>query len=231
MEYTHNSPETSGQTRSPEGDVDVFEAIWTTRAMRRLDPDRDVPDEALWQILEASSKGPSGRNRQQLRWIVVRDQAMKDRLGALYRSVWESYQAEVPAGAYDDPQVRRNMSSAEHLAHHLHEAPVILIACAERRGSVEAAVYPGVQNLMLAARALGLGTTLTTLYRARETELKELLDIPDDVETFALVPVGYPLGRWGEGQRRPVEESVHWDRWGQHRDRTHPPTQEQGGPS
>lgn len=199
--------------------MDVFEAIWTTRAMRRLGPDRDVPEADLWKVLEASTKGPSGRNRQQLRWVVVRDHETKRRVADLYREVWERYASEVPPDAYEDEQLRRNMRSAEHLAHHLHEAPVILVACARRRGSVEAAVYPSVQNLMLAARALGLGTTLTTMHRGREAELKAMLEIPDDVETFALVPMGYPLGRWGEARRRPVEESVHWERWGRQRER------------
>lgn len=200
--------------------MDVFEAIRTTRAMRRLDPDREVPDDDLWQILEASTKGPSGRNRQLLRWVVVRDSERKARLGELYREVWDSYQAEVPESAYADEQVRRNMASARHLAEHLGEAPVILLACARRRGtSAEAAIYPNVQNLMLAARALGLGTTLTTMHRGREREVKELLGIPDEIETFALVPVGYPLGRWGEAPRRPVDEVVFWDEWGATRER------------
>lgn len=197
--------------------MDVFEAIRTTRAMRRLDASRDVADEDLWKILEASTKGPSGRNRQQLRWVVVRDPERKARIAELYREVWDAYQASVPPVALEDDQVRRNMASSRYLAEHLHEAPAILIACAERRGNVEGAVYPGIQNLMLAARALGLGTSLTTMHRAREAQVKELLDIPEDVETFALVPVGHPLGRWGEAQRRPVEEVVSWDRWGAHR--------------
>ncbi|HVM39339.1 MAG TPA: nitroreductase family protein [Acidimicrobiia bacterium] len=194
--------------------MDVFEAIRTTRAMRRLDPTRDVSDDDLWTILEAANKGPSGSNRQQLRWVVVRDPERKRRLGELYREVWETYQSAVPGGAYEDPQVTRNMASAEHLAHHLHEAPVILVACARGRRNVEAGVYPGIQNLMLAARALGLGTTLTTMHRGREQEVKALLGIPDDVDTFAMIPVGYPLGRWGEAPRRPVEESVSWEQWG-----------------
>ncbi len=199
--------------------MDVLEAIRTTRAMRRLDPDRDVPDDVLWTILEASTKGPSGGNRQQLRWVVVRDPARKRRLGELYREVWDEYEAERPPSASEDEQVRRNLRSAEHLAHHLAEVPVLLLACARRRGSVEAAVYPGVQNLMLAARAHGLGTTLTSFHRRREPEVRAALSIPEDVETFALVPLGYPLGRWGEAKRRPVSEVVYWDEWGATRER------------
>lgn len=197
--------------------MDVFEAIRTTRAMRRLDPDRDVPEEHLWKVLEASTKGPSGGNRQQLRWVVVRDPAKKARLGDLYRSVWEGYEDALDPERLQDETVRRNMASARHLALHLEDAPVLLLACARRRGDVEAAVYPGVWNLCLAARALGLGTTLTTMVRAHADEVRGILDVPDDVELFALVPIGYPLGRWGEARRRPAEEVVHWDGWGQQR--------------
>lgn len=199
--------------------MDVFEAIFTTRAMRRLDPARDVSDEDLWRVLEASTKGPSGGNRQQLRWVVVRDPDRKARLGEIYRSVWEGYQDRLDDARLEDENVRRNMASARHLAEHVEEAPALLLACARRRGDVEAAVYPGVWNLCLAARALGLGTTLTTMLKARPDEVRRVLDLPDDVEIFALVPIGHPLGRWGEAHRRPVEDVVHWDGWGRHRQR------------
>ncbi len=82
-----------------------------------------------------------------------------------------------------------------------------------------ASIYPAVQNLMVAARALGLGTTITTLHREHEAEVKELLGIPDDVETMALIPVGRPRGRFGPGLRRPVEQVTYWDRWGEGRGR------------
>jgi nitroreductase len=74
-------------------------------------------------------------------------------------------------------------------------------------------VYPGVQNLFLAARALGLGTTLTTVHKLQEDAVREVLDIPADVQTWAMIPVGYPTGRWGEGKRRPVEETTYWNAW------------------
>jgi nitroreductase len=95
------------------------------------------------------------------------------------------------------------------------ETPVLVIPCARgERGRVESSVFPGVQNLMLAARGLGLGTTLTTIHRLHEDEVKELLGIPADVHTFAIIPVGYPLGRWGEAPRRPVDQVTYRDRWG-----------------
>lgn len=199
--------------------MDVFEVMRTTRAMRRLDPNRGVEDADLWAVLEAASKGPSGSNRQQQRWIVVRDPALKAALGVLYREVWDRYQGDLSDERRADPAVRANMASAAHLAEHFGEAPAILVACARRRGDVEAAVYPGVQNLLLAARALGLGATLTTMHKAKSAEVRALLGIPDDVEIFAVIPIGYPLGRFGEARRRPVDEIVHWDRWGALRER------------
>jgi nitroreductase len=118
-----------------------------------------------------------------------------------------------------DPAVSRMLSSALHLADHLGEAPVLLIPCAPAgRVRVEASIYPAVQNLMLAARALGLGTTLTQVHREDEGELKAVLGIPDAVQTFAIIPLGYPTGRWGEAQRKPLEDVVFWDRWGASRD-------------
>lgn len=197
--------------------MDVFEAIFTTRAMRRLDPERTVGEADLWRVLEASGKGPSGGNRQPLRWVVVQDAEQKARLGEIYRQAFRDYEAGIPGDAEADEQVRRNMDSARHLADHLEQAPVILLACARRVGYTEAAVFPCVWNLCLAARALGLGTTLTTMHRLREDDVREALGIPDEVEVFALIPLGYPRGRWGEAPRRPVEETVYWDAWGEQR--------------
>ena len=106
------------------------------------------------------------------------------------------------------------MGSANYLGDHMGDAPVIVIPCAG--GSPEfaaASVYGAVQNLFLAARALGLGTTLTTIHRFRENEVKEVLGIPEDVATWAMTPVGYPLGRWAEAKRRPVRDVTYWDTW------------------
>lgn len=202
--------------------MDVFEAIWTTRAMRRLDPGREVADAHLRLMLEAASKAPSGGNSQVVEWIVVRDPELKRRLGAVYRAA-----ADVSLRAYEDrartdPEVARMLRSARHLAEHMGEAPVLLLPCAPAgRIRVEGAVYPAIQNLMLAARALGLGTTLTSMHRDREAEVKEVLGIPEEIQTFAIIPVGYPLGRWAEARRRPVGETTHWDGWGNRR-RGHP---------
>ena len=189
--------------------MDVFEAIRTTRAMRRLDPRRDVSEADLKTILEAATKGPSGGNRQPLRWLVVRDPEARRRVAEVYRTEAYRFLEQFPERTPD-------VASYYHLADHLGEAPLLVIPCAAGDPArLPASVYPSVQNLLLAARALGLGTALTTIHRGDEAAVKAILGIPEDVHTFAIIPVGYPLGRWGEAPRRPLAEVAYRDRWGE----------------
>ena len=184
--------------------------------MRRFDPAREVSEEDMRTLVEAASKAGTGGNRQTTRWLVVRDPELKERIAEYYRDGARDSLAHHIETAKTDPSVARLLRSAWHLANHLGEAPALVLACApDDRGHAGASVFPGVQNLMLAARALGLGTTLTTIHRFHEAEIKVLLGIPPDVKIFALIPVGYPLGRWGEGPRRPPEEIAYRDRWGE----------------
>src|SRR5215475_12948099 len=198
--------------------MDVLEAIRTTRSMRRLDPARDVSDEDLVTIIDAATRAPTGGNSQPVRWLVVRDPELKRRLGEVYRT-----QARLRLVAYEEeaktnPDVARMLRSARHLGEHMGEAPALLVPCARtERARAGSSVFPAVQNLMLAARALGLGTTLTTIHIGDEGSVREILGIPEDVQTFAIIPVGYPLGRWGEARRRPVSEVSYWDGWRQTR--------------
>lgn len=195
--------------------MDVFEAIWTTRAMRHLDADRAVPEECIIKILEAACKAPSGGNSQPVEWVVIRDAGLKRRLGEIYREAAHRILPAYEERARTDPDVARMLRSSLYLADHMGDAPVLLIPCAPAgRVRVEGAVYPAIQNLMLAARALGLGTTLTSMHRDNERSVKDLLGIPDEIQTFAMIPLGYPLGRWAEAKRRPVSETTHWDGWG-----------------
>jgi nitroreductase len=199
--------------------MDVFEAMRTTRAMRRLDSNKPVSDQDIWTILDAAGKAATGGNRQPVRWIVVKDADKRRRLGDIYRETWaevgKMYRASTSP---DDTQTARILNSADHLGEHMGEAPVIIIPAGQ--GADAASVFPGVQNLFLAARALGLGTTLTTIHKLRENEVRDILGIPEDVETFAMIPVGYPLGRWGEPKRRPIEEITYWDSWRAPRERS-----------
>lgn len=194
--------------------MDVFEAIRTTRAMRRLDPDRPVAASDVWTIVEAATKAATGGNAQPVRWVVVTDADKRRQLGDIYRDCWAQvgarYRERTPA---EDTTTQRILTSAEHLGEHLGDAPVIVLPCTRAGAGDPASVFPGAQNLFLAARALGLGTTLTTVHRLREADVRAVLDIPEDVTTWAMIPVGHPLGRWGEAKRRPVEEVTYWDAW------------------
>lgn len=198
--------------------MDLFEAMRTTRAMRRLDNDRPVSDADIWTIVEMATKAATGGNAQPVRWIVVTDADKRRQLGEIYGECW----AEVGAMYRqrtdpDDTRTGRMLNSADHLGQHMGEAPVIIIPAS--KGGDPASVYPGVQNLFLAARSLGLGTTLTTVHKLREDAVRTVLDIPADVETWAMIPVGYPTGRWGEPPRRPVEATTYWNGWRTTRER------------
>jgi len=198
--------------------VGVFEVINTTRAMRRLKPD-PVPDELIWKVLDAAIRAPSGGNRQPWGFLVVRDPEKKKRIAAWYLEAWNATYGKMKDIVTADPGGARMFGSADYLANHLAEVPVFIIA-AVRAGAVGTSpagsyIYPAVQNLMLAARAFGLGTTLTTLHRAHEDDVKQLLGIPDEIETMALIPIGWPKGKFAMGARRPVEEITYWEKWGE----------------
>ncbi|HVV35346.1 MAG TPA: nitroreductase family protein [Acidimicrobiales bacterium] len=191
--------------------MDIWEAMYTTRAMRRLDS-RPVPEADLWKICEAATKGPSGSNAQPVRWIVVTDADKRAQLGAIYKKCWEPV-SKMYGGNIDarDTQQARVFDSANYLGDHMGDAPAIIIP-ASKNGD-PGSVYGALQNLFLAARALGLGTTLTTVHQFAEDEVRAVLGIPSDVKTWAMVPVGYPLGKWGEAKRRPVEDVTYWNGW------------------
>lgn len=210
-------------------DLPLLEALHSTPSRRYLSTD-PVPDEIVWALLDAAVRGPSGGNSQGWGWVVVTDPDVKKRVAGWYRDNWNraygSRREEILSQPAGSPGLSRNgFLGAEHLAEHLEDAPVWIFPVL--RGAADAAdpmtgasVYGAVQNLCLAARAHGLGTSLTTLYRGHEDELRELLGLPDDALTMALVPIGWPTrGRWAQPRRRPVEEVVHWDRWGATRTR------------
>jgi nitroreductase len=191
--------------------VDVFEAIRTTRAMRRLDPHKSVADADILRLVDAAMRGPNGGNTQPVRCVVVTDPDLKLRLGEIYRDCWKHFRSSYVNETGLSEQAEKVVRSGDHLGEHMGESPVIIVVCA--RDAHPASVYPGIQNLLLAGRALGLGTTLTTVHTHREEDVRRLLGIPGDVKTYALIPVGYPTGRWGEAPRRPVHEVTYWNGW------------------
>ena len=192
--------------------MDIWEAIRTTRAMRRLDSSRPVSEDDLWTIVEAATKGPTGSNAQPVRWLVVTDAGKRAALGEIYRRCWapvsEMYGNNIDQG---DDQMKRVFGSANYFGEHMGDAPALIIPCS--KGGDPGSVFGAIQNLCLAARALGLGTTLTTVHQFAEDEVRAVLDIPSDVKTWAMIPVGYPTGKWGEAKRRPVDEVTYWDSW------------------
>ena len=196
--------------------MEFFDVIRTQRAMRRLKPD-PVSDDDLWTILDAAIHAPSGGNAQGWNFIVIRDQEKKKKIGAWYLEGWNRAYGPRRDAMLADEKMARLFRSADYLANHMAEVPVLILAT-QPGGfpdlSSGASIYPAVQNLMLAARAIGLGTTLTTLHRFHEKDVKELLGIPDNVDTMALIPVGHPRGKFGEPRRVPVEKVTYWDEWG-----------------
>jgi nitroreductase len=183
-----------------------------------------VSDDDLWTVLEAATMAPSGGNRQGWNFVVIRDQSKKEKIAEWYLDAWNRTYGPAREAMLKDPVMARTFHSADHLANHLAECPVLILATIREQVNLGpimgASIYPAVQNLMLAARAIGLGTALTTLHKfGHDAEVKALLGIPDGVETMALIPLGKPKGKWGRGNRIPVEKVVYWDQWGANRDR------------
>jgi nitroreductase len=218
-------PESADQEPAGPVPLPVLEALHSTPSRRYLSPD-PIPDEVLWEILNAAIRGPSGGNAQNWGWVVVTDQQVKERVSTWYRDNWAaaygSRREQILSAAQAVPGglTPRGFLGAEHLAQHIQEAPVwvfpVLRGAADATSPrVGSSIYGAVQHLCLAARAYGIGTSLTTLYGGHEEELRELLGLPPDALTMALIPMGYPArGRWAQPRRQPVEDVVHWNHWG-----------------
>ena len=205
-----------------EGGVELTEALYTTRAMRRVLPD-PVPDEAVAAMLDAAIRAPSGGNNQNWRFMTVSDLEARQTLGPIYRRAWDQLNATVYRGRLEeaarvgDEATMRVMRSANWLAEHFEDVPLWIMAL-NRNDPTGASIYPAVWSLMLAGRGLGIGTCLTTVLGIFEAQATfEALGIPTDKGWMlaAAVSAGYPMGKWGMARRRPVEEVVYADRWGQ----------------
>lgn len=214
-------------------DIGLYEAMSTLRAVRKLRPD-PIPDDVLSRVFEAATFAPSGGNRQPWRMIAVRNQGSKDTLADLYKTKWAQFAdtyKQAFEGLPDDERAaeERTLVAGDYLADHLAEAPVLVIACfnpkfmaitdagLDRISVVGGgSVYPAVENMLLAARAEGLGCVLTTLLCMEEDKVKALLDIPKGWGTAAMIPLGYPVGK-GHGpiKRLPVADLFFADKWGQ----------------
>jgi nitroreductase len=198
----------------------LFETLYTARALRRFRRD-PVPDEVLFQLLDAAIRAPSGQNAQDWRFVLVRDPALKREMQRWSRDPWERYQARYAEdpGAIDRlPRSQRlSLRSVEHLVHHLGEVPVIVVVCGlrGRHSTPGGSAFPAVQNLLLAARGLGLSGSIFNFPLSHEPELRERLAIPDSNQIYCLLPIGYPSDRHGTLRRKPVHEVVYLERFGQ----------------
>jgi len=215
---------------SPDADT-LYALLSTTRSIRRIS-DAPVPDDVLDRVLQAAVWAPSGGNRQPWRVIVVRDRDVKQALSDLYVDEWARYVDFNPSKVPDQSpetleRVRRQFDTGGALAAGLADVPVVCVfvhdpsmlyvtdAGLGRHPVVGgASLYPAVQNMLLAARAEGLGGVITTLLCRREPEMRTVLSLPDEWAVHAVVPLGFPKGRHGPLRRAPITEMVHRDRWG-----------------
>jgi len=209
-----------------------FEILDSTRAIKRLKAD-PVPLELLRRVLDAGTKAPSGVNTQPWEFLVVRDPETKRWIQQRYlHFAKQRFGALVDSMAGVDTPHARMLRTVMHLAEHLHEAPVLLFVCGHRDWPAAVpitmrvgkapppygSIYPCVQNILLACRAVGLGASLTTIHHMFEEELADRLAVPEEVAIVALLPIGFPEGRFGPVTRASAEELTHFDRWGKSED-------------
>ena len=195
-------------------DPGLFATMYSARALRRFRPD-PVPDDVLFQLMDAAIRAPSGQNAQDWRFILVRDARHKQKMQEWAEIPWRRYQARFGGdpGAMDAlPRSQRlSLRSVEHLVHHLARTPVIIVVLGlkGRHSTVGGSTFPAVQNLLLAARGMGLSGSVFNFPLAREDALRDMLGIPDNNEVYCVVPVGYAMDRHGPLGRKPVREVVY----------------------
>lgn len=204
--------------------LELLDGLVTTRAIRRFRPDA-IPEDDLARMLFAATRAPSGSNRQPFRFLVLRDgpSATQARalLGSAFRAMWsEKRRADgYDAGSGTDRSSAKGRMAAamQQFVDDFEQIPVVVLACLDRGRAADvhdgASIYPGCQNLLLAARALGYGGVMTMWHAMVDAELRDLLGIPDAVFLAATIPLGRPVGRHGPVRRRPLPELVYEDRW------------------
>jgi len=196
--------------------MDIDEVLYTTRAMRRLKPD-PIPYDAQARILDAAIRAPN--IGQEWRFILVDDPEIKSRFAPLYRQGFESMIGGVPEEFFadvikTDTPMGRPVRSGLHLVKHFAEVPLLLIGFGRTRDG--AGIYPALWSAMLAARAEGIGSTLTGFLQSYfANEVMEILSVPKDAGWYihGVVAMGYPTGRWGVGARKPVHEVAARNSW------------------
>ena len=190
------------------------ETMFTQRAIRRFRPE-PIPDADLKDILEAAIRAPNGGNNQPWHFLVIKDPGLRGKLAELYHEAWWAKRRDQGIMGPDDiPPGKNSLRSAMRLADQIGQAPVIVLLCATAQGPAAAAsIIPAAQNLLLAARAFGIGGTITTLHAQVEDRAHELFGIPETAQVVYCLPLGYPRGTFGSVQRKPLSEVCSYERW------------------
>jgi nitroreductase len=200
--------------------MDVFEAMGSAVSMRWLKPD-PVPDELIERLIWAATRASSPGNSQPWDFVVVKDRDTRAEVADLITSRLGGLSRLAEGPLPDDPTHRRMLQGVGHLVEHLGEAPVLIFVCGNnvypqdgpQEQMMYSAVFGAAQNLMVAARGLGLGAAYTTFHLASEAAVKARLGVPESTRICVTIPVGWPGRRFGPLNRRPVESVVHYDRW------------------
>ena len=190
------------------------EAIFSQRSIRRFKPDA-IPTEDLELIMEAAVKAPNGGNVQPARFLVLTGRERIAAFGTLYHEAWWAKRRDFEGWTKpeDIPADAKVSQSAMRLANEIGEAPCVVFVLGTKNGPANS-VIPAAQNLMLAARALGIGSVPTTLHPQVMERFHEMFAIPADISFHFCIPLGYPRGRFGPTTRRPAAEVTHWESWG-----------------
>jgi len=204
-----------------------FDLVGQMRAMRRLKPD-PIPMETIRKVLEAGVKAPSGMNSQPWAFVAIQEEEGRSWFADHYREAITSRFGLLSLPDEGDSPQARQLRALEYQTEHMHEVPLIVLVCGKRDWPFKVpeservglappnygAVYPCVQNILLACRALGLGAALTTMHQVFEDELHAHFAIPDEYGVVVAIPIGYPMGRFGPVTRRPASEVTYFDTWG-----------------
>jgi nitroreductase len=199
-------------------ELPLLEGIRTARAIRRLKTD-PVPPNLIRKVCEAGTYAPSGGNRQPWIFVAVTEPERRAWIAERYLQSFKQYITPAFEAAEKDPDfppaTLRNMKAALHLAEHLHEAPVhLFVAGWTRRGETQLqALFPCIQNILLACRAVGLGASLTTVHRAHGDEIDRYIGLAEETPSCALLPIGWPKGKFGTPPRKSVDEKLHFERF------------------
>ena len=199
--------------------MSLEDAIYNCRAMRRLEKTQ-LPEELLLKLISAANQAPSGSNSQMARWVVARDPKVKKQLADLNRQHAEPYIKPSLENPSSEKQ-RRMLEAVVWQMDHMHEIPALIVACfnyPEKVSGIDVyrqagSVWPGIQNLLLTARSLGLGAAPTTLALRDQDAVRDVLNLPETFAALCLIPVGYPMGKFGPVSRKPVEEIMRFDQW------------------